>query len=193
MTYSSLNDFWRVGSTKLTFVHLVLLQMTFPKNFIVGQRPTTSFPPAWVTCHGQLPMHTMTKQTNSSLFSFLDLRLSLNDPAVTDSVRIKFEKNHVFQYHFTARFCTSPFLSSSNFKSICTTFEGKREQYYRNYCPSLSALKKKGSKNRLNTDLPFTIIIQLNGVFLKFCHQIICCHKSEVLIAWCHLSRTIRE
>ena len=127
--------------------------MTFPKNFIVGQRPTTSFPPAWVTCHGQLPMHTMTKQTNSSLFSFLDLRLSLNDPAVTDSVRIKFEKNHVFQYHFTARFCTSPFLSSSNFKSICTTFEGKREQYYRNYCPSLSALKKKVQKIALLTFL----------------------------------------
>ena len=63
----SLNDFWQVGSTKLTFVHLVLLKTTFPKNFVVGQPPTTSFPPAWVTFHGQLPVQTTTKQTNSSL------------------------------------------------------------------------------------------------------------------------------
>ena len=30
-------------------------------------------------------------------------------------------------HHLTARFCTSPFLSSSNLRSICTTWRGNRK------------------------------------------------------------------
>ena len=36
-----LDDFWWVGRKKLTFVNLVLLNMTFHQNFVVDERPTS--------------------------------------------------------------------------------------------------------------------------------------------------------
>ena len=41
-----LNDFWWVGSTKLIFVNVVIVETTFPQSFVVDEWPTTSFPPS---------------------------------------------------------------------------------------------------------------------------------------------------
>lgn len=61
------NDFWWVGRTKLSFVNLVTVNTTFPKNFVVETR---SLPPGYLSCG-----LTMTRQTNShcSSISFSDL------------------------------------------------------------------------------------------------------------------------
>ena len=57
------DDFRWIGSTLL---NLVLVERTFPQNFIAENEF-----PVWVTCHGHLRMLTLTKQTNSYSSSFL--------------------------------------------------------------------------------------------------------------------------
>lgn len=43
-----------------------------------------------------------------------------------------------FSHHFTARFCTSPFLSSSNFNSIFTTFRSESSSsFILSFCSSV--------------------------------------------------------
>lgn len=54
-------------------------------------------------------------------------------------------------YHLTARFCTSPFLSSSNFKSIFTTFFSlSSSSFIESFCSSiirsLVAINLKGHR-----------------------------------------------
>lgn len=68
-----LDDSLRVGSTKLTFVNLVLVKTTFPLNMLStsGQQQFTAF----VACQRQQHMRTTTERTSSHSpsFSFSDL------------------------------------------------------------------------------------------------------------------------
>ena len=123
-------------------------------------------------------------------------------------------------HHLTARFCTSPFLSSSNFKSIWTTWndpekkkktvttayryvkvdiekkqtnkrEKKREVLWNKVCLEPQEISFGWVHARI-TDLSFTVVIQFYRIFLEFSHQVICCHKSEVFVTWCHLNTSQR-
>lgn len=58
-------------------------------------------------------------------------------------------------YHLTARFCTSPFLSSSNFKSIFTTFFSlSSSSFIESFCSSiirsLVAINLKGHREKVH-------------------------------------------
>ena len=187
----SLNDFWRVGSTKLTFVHLVLLKTT---SSSVSHPQQVSHLREWHVMDNYPCRLWPSKQTHLCR-SFLDLRLSINDPQpsshrqlASSLKRIMFFNTILQQDSVLHRSCPQAIskASAQPCKAKGNNITGITSK------ASVPFKKKKGFKNGF-TDLPFTIIIQLNGVFLKFCHQIICCHKSEVLIAWCHLSRTIRD
>lgn len=54
------------------------------------------------------------------------------------SFRIVKEDGHPGSYHLTARFCTSPFLSSSSFRSIFTTFFSlSSSSFMESFCSSI--------------------------------------------------------
>ena len=138
---------------------------------------------------------------------------------VSDHVNQKMPRQHL-SHHLTARFCTSPFLSSSNFKSIWTTWNDPKKKKKGYNCLQVckgwhwkktNKQKRKEKRSTLKqgvlgapgnisfgwvhariTDLSFTVVIQFYRIFLKFSHQVICCHKSEVLVTWCHLNKSQR-
>ena len=66
------NDFCWVGSTKFTFINLVIVETTFLQNFVVDQRPTTSFLPALRVTENYACVYVC-----PSSISFSDLKLSV--------------------------------------------------------------------------------------------------------------------
>ena len=83
------SEFWWVASVKLTFANLALVKTTFPQNFVVNERPTTSFPPARLVTDNYACGLRLSKRTHTGtrlcFDSFSDIKLSSRLPRLTSS------------------------------------------------------------------------------------------------------------
>ena len=73
--------------------------------------------------------------------------------SVTHKIVLKFDVHVVTAHHLTAKFCTSPFLSSTSLSTLCTTFfslssSSLMESFCSSVIRSLVAMKRKS----LSTD-----------------------------------------
>lgn len=91
-----------------------------------------------------------------------------NAPAVTDGYR-RARGRHGQAHHLTARFCTSPFLSSSSLRIILTTCQSKRHQQSSGRGPAPTSA---GS-----THLALAVVVQFDGIFLQLRHQVVGGHE----------------
>ena len=83
------SDFWWVAYIKLTFANLALVKTTFPQNFVVDERTTTSFPPARIVTDnyacGLRPSKRTRNGTRLRSDSFSDIKLSSRLARLTTS------------------------------------------------------------------------------------------------------------